>query len=341
MERIVSLASGDAVGGWLTEAGYDVLKFDPENPDRVHRAEERMSPLEIGLGAPPPLGNGMLNTQAVRGLLNVIDGERPDVVFPIFHGGYGENGTLQALLEWIGIPYTGSNMLASAMAMNKHIACAAMARAGVPVSEGFVVAREHLQVPEVAARIEATLGYPVVIKPVNGGSTVGLTKVKDRADLPAAVEAIREQGDDALIEVQFTGREITVAVVAGEAYPAVEIRPREGYYDYSNKYTSGRTDYLCPAPISERESRELQSSAVTAFEALGCSGFARVDFLLADNGMFVCLEVNTLPGMTTHSLVPKAARVRGEEPPALMRKIVNCALQRFGTMSTVHGSGRR
>jgi len=326
-ERVVSLASGDEVGKWLAEAGYEVVKYDPEIPGIVHAAKARLAPEEIGVLPPSPASNGKLNTNVVRGLLDVIETQRPDAVFPILHGGYGENGLLQALLDWVGIPYTGSGTLASSMAMNKSVACKLMAAAGVPVPQGFVVRRAAFDVPVFAAKIEALFGYPAVIKPLNGGSTVGLTKVRDRSDLANAVAAIREQGDDALVEAHFTGRELTVTVVEGDAYPAVEIRPREGFYDYTNKYSDDRTDYLCPAPISERAAREIQAAAVTAFHALGCAGFARIDFLLANSGEFVCLEVNTLPGMTTHSLVPMAVRTRGETLPQLMRRTVEIALK--------------
>jgi D-alanine-D-alanine ligase len=326
-ERVVSLASGDEVGKWLAEAGYEAAKYDPEMPGVVHGVLTKLAPEQIGVAAPPPAGNGKLNTKVVRGLLDVIEIEKPDAVFPILHGGYGENGVLQALLDWVGIPYTGSGTLSSSMAMNKHVACKLMAAAGVPVPQGFVIHRSEFEVPMFAAKIESLFGYPAVIKPLNGGSTVGLTKVRDRSDLAAAVAAIREQGDDALVESHFTGRELTVTVIEGDAYPIVEIRPREGFYDYTNKYSDERTDYLCPAPITERETREIQAAAVTAFHALGCAGFARIDFLLANSGEFICLEVNTLPGMTTHSLVPMAVRAKGETLPQMMRRLVDGALK--------------
>jgi D-alanine-D-alanine ligase len=326
-ERVVSLASGDAVGGWLKDAGYDVRKYDPEIPGVVHTPSDKMAPAEIGLDAPSPLNDGRLNTTVLRGLLDVIDREKPDVIFPIFHGGYGENGAVQAVLEWVQIPYTGSNKLACAVAMNKQVACSLMRAAGVPVPQGFSVSLRDLgDAKQVAERIESSFGFPVVIKPLNGGSTVGLTKVQSAMDVAAALKAVRDQNDDALVEAHFTGRETTVTVIGGEAYPVIEIRPKAGFYDYSNKYTSGRTEYLCPAPLSAEVTQELQNCARVAFKALGCSGFARIDFLVNEQDEFVCLEVNTLPGMTTHSLVPKAARTHGEEPPQLMRKLIDLAL---------------
>jgi D-alanine-D-alanine ligase len=328
-ERVVSLSSGDAVAGWLEQAGYDVRKFDPEFPDRVHAAGDKLAPSEIGLDAPLPRNDGQGNTAVMRGLLEVIDREKPGVIFPIFHGGYGENGTLQAVLDWLRIPYVGSGRLASSIAMNKAVACQLMRSAGVPVPKGFVVYRHDLgQAIPVTEKIAATIGFPMVIKPVSGGSTVGLTKVHDATEVAAALQTVAAQGDDALVEAHFSGRETTVTVVGGEAYPVIEIRPKEGFYDYSNKYTSGRTDYLCPAPLPDDVTKRLQQSAVTAFRTIGCEGFARIDFLVNDQSDYVCLEANTLPGMTTHSLVPKAARAHGEEPPVLMRKLVDLALKR-------------
>ncbi len=322
------MASGDAVAKWLAEAGYDVRKYDPESPGKVHTAEIVLAPPVIGVSAPLPVNNGKLNTSTVAALLNVIEGFRPDVVFPILHSGYGEDGTLQALLDWVGVPYTGSGMLASAMAMNKEVTCTRLRVAGVPVPDGFVVNAGDLRgIEAVGRRIAQALYYPVIVKPLRGGSTVGLSKVYEKAELGAALEAVRQQGDDALIEALFVGRETTVTIVEGEAFPVIEIRPKEGFYDYTNKYTSGRTEYLCPAPLPEATATKLQRAAETVFAALGCAGFARVDFLVADNGDFVCLELNTLPGMTANSLVPKAARARGVEPVALMKRLVDAALK--------------
>jgi D-alanine-D-alanine ligase len=316
------------VAKWLAEAGYDVRKYDPEVPGKVHGADVVLAPPQIGVSAPLPMANGKLHTGTVTALLAVLDDFQPDVVFPILHSGYGEDGTLQALLDWVGVPYTGSGMLASAMAMNKEVTCTRLRAAGVPVPQGFVVRHADLGRTKAAAeRIAAELRYPVIVKPLRGGSTVGLSKVYAEGELAAALEAVGQQGDDALIEALFVGRETTVTIVEGEAYPVIEIRPKEGFYDYTNKYTSGRTEYLCPAPLPGEVAARLQRAAETAFAALGCAGFARVDFLVAENGDFVCLELNTLPGMTANSLVPKAARARGVEPVALMTRLVDAARQ--------------
>ena len=330
-ERVVSWASGDAVAGWIAEAGHEVVKYDPEQPGRLFRPDEILAPAEIGVVAPPPKELNGYHPRTVRSLLDQIDAAKPDLVFPILHSGYGEDGTLQALLEWLNLPFAGSGSVACALAMDKHIGKVVMESEGVPVLSDFVVERQFLEkyTEEIDEQIREMLEYPVVVKPLKGGSTVGLSKVQSTAELATALKLVEEQHDDAIIESLFAGREITVTVVDNEAYPVIEIRPKAGFYDYSNKYTAGRTEYLCPAPIPEAVAAAVQEAAIMAFESLGCSGFARIDFLLGDDNKFVCLEVNTLPGMTKSSLVPKAARARGLEPVQLMHKIMDCALQKF------------
>ncbi|HEY3294162.1 MAG TPA: D-alanine--D-alanine ligase [bacterium] len=328
-ERVVSLASGDAVARWLVDAGFDVLKYDPEEPGVTRKADEKMAPAAIGIAAPLPVSHGQYDPATVRGLLQVMDTFRPDLVFPILHGGRGEDGTLQSLLDWVGIPYAGPGALACCLAMNKHHSRIVMRAAGVPVTEGFVVPVERMRDPQwVMEQIGTSFGYPAVIKPLNGGSTIGLTKVQSADDVPMALAAVTVLEAQALVEAHFTGRELAATVVTEEAYPLVEIKPKTGFYDYSNKYTSGRTEYVCPAELSEEDTKRIQNAAVDVFRALGSSGFARIDFLLGADGNFVCLELNSLPGMTANSLVPKAARARGEEPVQLMRKIVECAVKR-------------
>ncbi len=329
-ERVVSWASGDSVANWIAEAGHDVLKYDPEQPGRTYRADQPLAPSEIGVEAPAPKRGRGYDPNVVRHLLDQLDAFKPDLVFPILHSGYGEDGTLQALLEWLQMPFTGSGSVASALAMDKQIAKVVMGAADVPVLPGFTVDFPAMGSPQQAeSDLAARISYPVVVKPLRGGSTVGLTRVYAATELSKALDAVRGQHDNALIEPLFEGRELTVTVIAGEAYPVIEIQPKAGFYDYSNKYTAGRTDYLCPAPIDDKIASAMSKTAVKAFESLGCEGFSRVDFLLADDGKFVCLEVNTLPGMTKNSLVPKSARARGLEPAQLIQKIMDCALRKF------------
>lgn len=332
VERNVSVASGDAVGSWLAEAGYEVVKYDPQHPGRTYGPQDLMAPPEIGLVAPDIMANDGPDMETIRGLADVIETEQPAMVFPILHGGYGEDGTLQAVLDWMNVPYTGSGVLACALAMHKVHARRVMQSVGVPTTEGFVVTGAEFKDPgAVAGQIKSSFGFPVIVKPVSGGSTIGLTKVRASEELAAALQTVRSLGDDALVEAQFDGREIAVTVVAGEAFPLIEIRPRQGFYDYANKYTSGRTDYIHPPEVSTRAAASISKAAEQVFKALGCSGFARLDFLINDHEEFVCLEANTLPGMTKgYGLVPKAARAKGWDGPQLVRRIVECALERYG-----------
>jgi len=327
-ERVVSWSSGDAVAAWLEQAGHHVTKYDPENPGALRKVDDLMAPPEIGVAAPLPASHDGYDPKTVLGLLQATDAVKPDIVFPILHGGRGEDGTLQALLDWVGMPYTGSGASACKLAMNKHYSRMLFQAAGIPVAKGFVVHRANLSdAAKIQSEIERTCGFPVVVKPLCGGSTVGLTKVYESDGLNAALQAVGEQHDDALIEALFEGRELTVTVVDGEAYPVVEICPKVGFYDYANKYNAGRTEYLCPAPLDDASARNLANRAVDAYRILDCADFARVDFLLNGRGESICLEVNALPGMTHHSLVPKAARARGEEPPVLMQKILDSAMR--------------
>jgi len=321
-ERIVSLASGDAVGEWLASAGYRVAKLDPAEPDRIFTPDHPMAPPAIGAQPPAaPPHRDFMPTRVSR-FLTALEKTAPDLAFPILHGGWGEDGTLQALLEWIGLPYTGSGPLACALAMNKEKAKDVFRSFGILTPDATVVSNSRTDRENDIEAALSQIGLPAVFKALHGGSTVGLTIVRSDADIAQAVQAVADLGDDLLIETYVPGREITAVILGTEAMPLIEICPHEGYYDYHNKYTSGRSDYLCPAPLDENLAAEIQKTALRAYDALGCGGFARVDFLLTSQNKAYCLEVNTLPGMTKTSLVPKAARAAGIEPPELVDRIV-------------------
>ncbi len=319
-ERIVSLASGDAVGGWLASAGYDVVKLNPTQPEETFSANQPMAPPEIGIAPPQAASRGFNPSQVIK-FLEALEKLKPDLAFPILHGDWGENGTLQSLLEWIGLPYTGSAPLACALAMHKQKAKELWQPLNILTPKGIVVPFENAK-KEKLENIFSEIGFPAVCKPLNGGSTVGLTIIRKPNEIARAVQAVVNLSDDVLIEQYIDGREMTVVMLNGEPLPVIEIRPHEGFYDYHNKYTSGRSDYICPAPIEDTVRDRMQKDAVNAYHSLGCSGFARVDFLLNSNNEAYCLELNTLPGMTQHSLVPKAAKAAGIEPPELVDRIV-------------------
>ncbi len=280
-------------------------------------------------------------------------------MFIALHGGTGEDGTVQGLLELAGKRYTGSGVLACAIAMDKRASKLMFREAGVPTPDWRVLAgwesggsasagcsecvgessKENCIIPGApsfptdmppaqAASIAAGLGgYPLIVKPNDQGSTVGLTVVQDESGLPDAIALAARFSRHVLIETFIPGRELTVAVLDGEPLPVVEIEPHSGLYDYESKYTSGRSDYTCPARLPDGVTANLGELALRAYASLGCTGYARVDFRLDDGHEPSCLEVNTVPGMTATSLVPMAASAAGMTFPELTDRIVKLALR--------------
>ncbi len=358
-ERDVSLVTGRAVAGALTELGHDVLLVDPAVGDSPTGAREAIAAAAIGGKPPEPTGETGNALRAVAGA--AVSGA--DVVFVALHGGTGEDGTVQGLLELAGKRYTGSGVLSCAIAMDKRASKLMFREAGVPTPDWRVVAGgspgspagagrsepaggfsarscivpgapsfpvdlpRDLS-PEQAASIAAELGgYPLIVKPNDQGSTVGLTVVQSEADLPEAIALAARYSRHVLVETFIPGRELTVAVLDGEPLPVVEIEPHSGLYDYESKYTSGRSDYTCPAKLPDDVAADLSELAVRAYAALGCAGYARVDFRLDDGHEPSCLEVNTVPGMTATSLVPMAAAAAGMTFPELTDRIIALALR--------------
>jgi D-alanine-D-alanine ligase len=325
-ERNVSLASGDAVGEALQQAGHHVVKIDPAFPNRILQPEELFITGEVGQ-EPPDAHQERLTPKQVQELIGVLVSVAPDVVFPILHGGWGEDGRLQSLLEITGFKYVGSAPRASAIAMHKPTAKRLFRWRGIPTPD-WLEFPENLcgSIGEIYAEIREHLGFPAVMKPASGGSTIGLTRVSDETEVKTALRTISLLDDDILVEPWIEGRELTMAILSGEALPVVEIKPHVGFYDYLNKYTHGQTDYICPAELPSGITEELSSFAQQAFDIIGCRHFARVDFLLTHSGEPYCLEVNTLPGMTSTSLVPKAAKARGIDFPELADRLIRLAL---------------
>jgi len=204
----------------------------------------------------------------------------------------------------MGIPYTGSGVLASALAMDKGRAKAVFESRGIPTPSYQVLGREE---GVVAVELEP----PVVVKPLCEGSTIGVTVVRESADLNAALEGAREYGTEVLVEKFIHGREVTLGVIDGEPFPLVEIAPEKGFYDYESKYTAGRTRYLCPAPLERELSEAATRAGCAAYRSVGCSGVARVDMMVDPDGQPWVLEVNTIPGMTATSLLPMGAAAAG------------------------------
>lgn len=321
-ERDVSLSTGNAIARSLKENGHEVQAIDcayGAQPVDFMETDSgqiiRVTPSEIEKEK-PALDRNIFIT--VEHLIR----EKIEVVFNALHGGYGENGQLAALLDLAGIPYTGSGALASSLGMNKHLSKVLFQAGGVPTApwEKFS-RREGVDHARLAA-----LQMPLVVKPNEQGSTVGLSIVRQPGEIDAALERAFQYGDTVLAEKYIPGRELTVSVLGGEALPVIEIIPESGFYDYEAKYQGGKTRYVVPAELPEDLSVNIQQAGVGAYRALGCRGYARVDFRLQDDGQFFCLEVNTLPGMTPTSLVPKAAKAVGIGFNELMERIVELAV---------------
>jgi D-alanine-D-alanine ligase len=272
-----------------------------------HNAEHEVS-METGAALAKALSaRGYRVTEIVvdTNLPKVLLGEGIDVAFVALHGRWGEDGCIQGLLEALRIPYTGSGVLASALSMNKIYAKRMFQYLGLPVVEDQVVPRSELG-EFSAARLAFDL--PVVIKPSQEGSSVGVSIVHHETDLQTALEEARRFAGDVLIERYVAGREIQVGILDDQALGAIEVRPAEEFYDYKAKYKSGgTTQYLFPAPLQEQQTRAVCQLGLQAHRALGCRGISRVDTILAEDGRFQLLEVNTIPGMTEASLIPKIA----------------------------------
>jgi D-alanine-D-alanine ligase len=248
------------------------------------------------------------------------------VVFIALHGGEGENGTIQSLLDLSGMKYTGSGMAASAIAMNKAITKRLLDTESVATPDWKLFQyRSESDAAGIKAEILAHFKYPFIIKPNESGSTVGLTKVKAESEIIPALAAAAKEGPGILVEEFIAGREITAAVLDGHAFPLVEIRPKNELYDYEAKYTKGKSEYLAPAPVEPGIAVKIQEAGKRAYQVIGCSGLARVDFILQENGVFHCLEINTLPGMTNLSLAPMAAKCEGIDFDMLIGKLIESA----------------
>ena len=282
-EREVSLKSGSRVLDALLRQGIDAHAFDP--------AERKLDDLAAF-----------------------------DRAFIMLHGRYGEDGTIQGALELMGIPYTGSGVMASAVGMDKWRTKLLWRSVGLPVPE-YVM----LDSSSDFAAVEKQLGLPLFVKPACEGSSIGVTKVRQSGELrPAYAEAARH---DALViaERGVMGGEYTVAILGNEALPIIRIVPATDFYDYEAKYLRDDTRYLCPCGLSDAREQELRALALEAFRVLGCRGWGRVDFLMDEQGNAYFLEVNTSPGMTDHSLVPMAARAAGLSYEQLVLRVLSLA----------------
>ena len=292
-EREVSLNTGAQVAGALRSTGNDVVEIDAASPDFI---------------------------EAVRDAA-------PAAVFICLHGRFGEDGTVQGLLELLEIPYVGSGVLASALAMDKVVSKHVFAQGGIPTPRYEVVRRGK---PVDLDAITESLGTRTVVKPASEGSAIGVTIAHEPAELPDAIEAAFEHDDTVLIEQFVSGTEITVGVLGNAgllALPTLEVVPEHEFYDYESKYTPGMSRHIIPARVSEPIREECARIAIEAHELLGCRGMSRTDVIVTPDDEVSLLEVNTIPGMTSTSLFPEAAAAAGIEFGELCSRLVDLALE--------------
>lgn len=290
-EREVSLETGRAIAGALSELGHEAIEID------------------VG-----------------RDLPEIIATQRPDVAFMALHGRGGEDGTVQGLLEVMRIPYTGCSVLASALTMDKVVTKEVLAYHGVPLVEDVVLGPPDRD--GAARRVAGELGYPVMVKPASEGSSIGVAKAEDADEFEAALDEALARDCRVLVERFVDGRQLTVGIIGSEpmVLPVLEIKPKRAFYDYEAKYQPGMTEYEVPAALDEADTERARRLALESFDVLLCEGISRVDLMLEEStgGMYV-LEVNTIPGMTATSLVPKAAAAIGMDFGQVVSTVLGCA----------------
>jgi len=297
-EREISLKSGRAVHNALIQEGIDAFFLDVR--DNIY---------------------------------DIIKSERMDVAFIALHGAFGEDGTVQRILGAAGIPYTGSGEEASRLALDKIASKKIFIKRGIPTPRFIVldksnlISRARLSVPYHKLRSDGK-GFPLVVKPQLEGSSIGLAVVKEEGELENALAKAFEYGPKVLIEEYIAGRELTVSVLGEEALPVIEIVPKDHIYDYKAKYTDPDTQYLVPAPITEAEGLKARELGKRAHDALGCSALSRTDMMMDGRGRIFVLEVNTIPGMTERSLLPKAAQAAGLDFNKLCLRLVREAYEK-------------
>jgi D-alanine-D-alanine ligase len=315
-EKVVSKHSAASIYTAIKTLGYECKLVNPaygviqpEKPDDFFTDEDR---IEIS------------NRNYVEAVNSKLF-DNIDLAFIGLHGRWGEDGTIQSILELRGIKYTGSKVLSSSLCMDKSMSKILFQHYGVQTAKWFSV-NKSAGSEAVLKIIEKEIGFPAVIKPNDQGSTVGLTICKEPAEIKDALDLSFSFSNKTLIEEYIPGKEMTVALLEDKALPVLEIKPKSGFYDFESKYTSGMTEYIVPADIPKEAAEKMQAQALLAFNALGCEVYGRVDFRMNNNFEPYCLEVNTLPGMTATSLVPKMAKAVGISFEQLIERIIRLSL---------------
>ena len=329
-ERDVSITSGSCVARALRERGHKVVLIDIfygykgeyENVNELFETEQADFTYSVSEEA-PDLNKLLEKSNGIRIGANVIDiCKAADICYLALHGEEGENGKLQATLDMYGIKYTGSGYIGSALAMNKELSKIQFKANGIPTPPGIIL--------EKGKKPYAEVGFPCVVKPCSGGSSVGTSVVYSLEEYEAAVDLAFKYEDHVLVEKFVRGRELTVGIMDGKAMPVIEIIPKNGFYDYKNKYQAGLTEEICPAPISAEDTERVQRLAEKVMQALMVDVYCRADFLMDENdGELYCLEANTLPGMTPTSLIPQMAAEQGMNFGEVCEKIIAVSLEKY------------
>ena len=329
-ERDVSITSGSCVARALREKGHKVVLLDlyygysGKYTDPAELFEREQEDLRYSVSEDTPDIEKMIaEGDGSRIGKNVIEiCKSADISFLALHGEDGENGKVQATFDMFGIKYTGSGYLGSALAMSKELSKIMFRHNGIPTPAGIVL--------EKGAESYEDVGFPCVVKPCSGGSSVGTSIVYSRDEYDAALEFAFRYEARVLVEKYVKGRELTVGVMDGRAMPVIEIIPKSGWYDYKNKYQAGLTEELCPAPLSPEETDRVQRLAERVAAALMIDVYCRADFLLDENdGQLYCLEANTLPGMTPTSLVPQMGAAQGMDFGEVCEKIIAVSMEKY------------
>ncbi len=300
LERDISLRSGRRVSRALQELGHDVVDFDVD-----------------------------------ESLVPNLKKARLDLVYIALHGKFGEDGTVQELLEILGIPYTGPGVFSSAMGFNKALSKEVFIRNGIPTPPFFVLSEATFEEMGALAALSTAgekLGYPLVVKPVAQGSALGIRVVEKEADLPEAVRSALHYDDRILLEKFVSGTEVAVSILGNdelEVLPIVEVVPRGGFFDFESRYTLGATDYYCPARLPDETARRATEVALKAHRCLECQNLSRVDMIVDEEGVPMVLELNISPGMTESSLLPMAAEAAGISFTRLVERLVELAMEKY------------
>ncbi len=326
-ERNVSLKGGKAVVNALKSLGHNVTPVDPALGDNCI---VDVDSLDIPERAPTAEELSLYPTSNLIKAVNSAVFDDVELAFLVLHGLNGEDGKIQSLLELRGIPYTGSGVKASALAIDKAASKIVFSASGILTPPWISANQDDVENFDFFEEIRDEFGNHLVFKPNNQGSSIGVNIVHsgNLDDFNDALKDTLKYTKTAIIEPFIEGREITVGIIGGEGLPAIEIIPAEGFYDYTHKYSKGKSEYICPADLTDDIDEFVRGTAESAFTALDCSGFARADFRLTDDGQPFIMEINTIPGFTETSLVPMAAKELDIDFPDLCQRIIDLALEK-------------